>query len=123
METENWRTISDRFLSKEANEDFARTYAQLPGQIDHAAYAAQWSDLTARISKALPLAPTAPEAIAFYKEWQALLEPFTAVATPEMMRGVGKMYDNIDAWKGEQTPPFSAEVWTFIKAVGAHLKG
>ena len=59
-----------------------------------------------------------PEARAFYVEWQALLAPFTQMASPAMMQGVTKMYDNINQWKGEQKPPFSSEVWTFIKSVG-----
>ena len=76
------------------------------------------ADLIARIEAALPMDPASPEARAFYDEWQALLAPFKAIATPAMMQGVGKMYDNIDQWKGEQKPPFSSEVWAFIKSVG-----
>ena len=31
---------------------------------------------------------------------------------------VGQMYDKIPEWKTEQKPPFSADVWAFIKMVG-----
>ena len=62
--------------------------------------------------------PASPQARAFYDEWIALLAPFTAIATPAMMQGVGKMYDRMGEWQGEQTPPFSPAVWAFIKSVG-----
>jgi len=118
MEQENWKTVSDRYLSEDAKEDFARTVPHMPADFDQAAYSAKWADLTARIEAALPMDPTSPVARSFHDEWQALLAPFKAVATPAMMQGVGRMYDNIDAWKGEQKPPFSSEVWAFIKSVG-----
>lgn len=118
MEQENWAKVSDRYLSDEAKADFARAAPQMPADFDQAAYSAKWADLVARIEAALPMDPGSPEARAFYEEWQGLLAPFKAVATPAMMQGVGKMYDNIDQWKGEQKPPFSSEVWAFIKSVG-----
>lgn len=39
--------------------------------------------------------PKSAQAQAFYAEWIALLAPFTAVASPAMMDGVGKMYDGM----------------------------
>ncbi len=52
-------------------------------------------------------------------KWQALLAPFTAIATPAMMEGVTRMYDHIDEWKDERQPPFASAVWDFIRSVGA----
>jgi DNA-binding transcriptional MerR regulator len=118
LEQENWKRVSDRYLSDEAKQDFARVMPQMPKDFDQAAYSAKWADLTARIEAALPMDPTSPQARAFYDEWQALLAPFKAMATPTMMQGVGRMYDNIEEWKGEQKPPFSSEVWAFIKSAG-----
>jgi DNA-binding transcriptional MerR regulator len=117
MEHENWKAVSARYLSDEAKADFAANPA--PSGFDQADYSAKWADLTARIEAALPMDPASPEARAFYAEWQALLAPFKAMATPAMMQGVGKMYDHIGEWKGEQQPPFSTAVWDFIKSVGA----
>jgi DNA-binding transcriptional MerR regulator len=117
MEHENWKAVSDRYLSDQARADFAANPA--PQGFDHEAYSAQWGELTARIEAALPMDPASPQARAFYDEWQALIAPFKAVATPGMMQGVGKMYDHIDEWKGVQQPPFSQAVWDFIKSVGA----
>ncbi len=67
----------------------------------------------------MPLDPTSAQAKAFYTEWTALLAPFTALATPAMMAGVGQMYDRMGEWQGQQKPAFSPAVWAFIKSVGS----
>lgn len=118
MEHENWSAVSDRYIGPEAKADFAAAMPKMPADFDHAAYSAKWDDLSGRIEAALPMDPKSDQARAFYDEWQALLAPFTAVATPAMMQGVGKMYDKIPEWQVEQKPPFSADVWAFIKSVG-----
>ena len=118
VEHENWTAVTDRYLSADEKADFAAALPKTPADFDQAAYSAQWSDLAARIEAALPMDPTSPQARALYDEWTALLAPFTAVATPAMMQGVGRMYDHIGEWKGEQAPPFSPAVWAFIKSVG-----
>jgi MerR family transcriptional regulator, thiopeptide resistance regulator len=117
MEHENWTAVSDRYLSDEAKADFAANPA--PQGFDHEAYSAKWAALTARIEAALPMDPASRQARAFYDEWQALIAPFKAMATPAMMQGVSRMYDHIGEWKGEQQAPFSQAVWDFIKSVGA----
>lgn len=121
MEQEQWQAVSDRYLSDEARADFAAT--PMPAGFDQAAYSAQWSDLAARIEAALPLDPTSPEARALYDEWTGLLAPFAAVATPAMTQGVARMYDRMGEWSGDQQPPFSPNVWAFIKSVGQARTG
>ena len=76
-----------------------------------------------RIAAALPLDPASAQAQAFYDEWQALLAPFKAVATPEMMAGATELYSRMDEWQGDQQPPFSMEVWQFIQAAGKARAG
>jgi len=117
MEEESWKKVGDRYWSDEAKADFAANPP--PQDFDQNAYSAKWADLTGRIEAALPLDPASEKAKAFYREWQELLAPFRAVATPAMMQSVTRMYDHIDEWKGERQPPFSSEVWAFIKSVGA----
>jgi DNA-binding transcriptional MerR regulator len=121
MEHENWSGVADRYIGEEAKADFAQS--AYPQGFDQAAYTAKWTDIVARIEAALPMDPASAQAQAFYAEWQALLAPFTAIATPAMAKGVSHMYDNIDQWKGDQKPPFSSEVWGFVKAAGAVRKG
>jgi hypothetical protein len=90
-----------------------------PGTFDQEGYSRQWAELGARIFSRLPLDPASAEAQALYDEWQALLAPFKAVATPEMMAGATKLYDRMPEWQGDQKPPFPYEVWTFIREAGA----
>lgn len=114
---ENWKAVTDHYLTSDARAGFAAN--PLPADFDQAAYAAKWADLSSRIEAALPMDPTSPQARVFHDEWTALLAPFAALATPAMMQGVGRMYDRMDEWQGEQRPPFSPAVWSFIKSVGS----
>lgn len=116
MEPENWKNVTDRYFTPEEKAHWAQNPP--PADFDQEAYSRLWSELSARIEAALPLDPGSPEAQAFYVEWQALLAPFKAVATPEMMAGASKLYNRMDEWKGEQKPPFSMDVWQFIQEVG-----
>ena len=118
MEAENWKQVTDRYFSAEEKAHWAERMKDVPQDFDQQAYSRQWSELSARIEAALPLDPASPEAQAFYDEWQALLAPFKAVATPEMMAGATNLYNRMDEWKGDQKPPFSMEVWRFIQEAG-----
>lgn len=122
MNDENWKTVTDRYVDPENRGDWAASYARMPADFDQADYSARWAGLVARIEAALPLDPASAPAQALYGEWQALLAPFTAIATPGMKADVTRLYDDIDAWKDERTPPFPAEVWRFINAAGAARK-
>ena len=119
MDQDNWRAVTDRYMTGEAKADFAASATAMPGDFDQAAYSAKWADLTGRIEAALPLDPTSAPARAFHDEWTALLAPFSAIATPAMGAAVTRLYDNIGQWQGDQQPPFSSAVWDFIKQVGA----
>lgn len=118
MDQEKWKSVTDLYMSAQAEADFADAQTALPADFDQAAYGAQWSELTTRIAAALPLDPASVQARALYDEWQRLLAPFMAVATPAMTQGVTRLYDNIGEWEADQAPPFSADVWAFITAVG-----
>ncbi|WP_375273082.1 MerR family transcriptional regulator [Sphingomonas sp.] len=120
---QDWTAISNRYLSAQGEADFADAAQALPPEFDQKAYAAAWSDLSARIAAALPLDPTSSVAQAFVAEWQALLAPFTALATPAMTAGVSAMYDDMANWQSEQAPPFAPEIWSFIRAASAAARG
>lgn len=122
MANENWKKVADRYFSPEEQARWAEKMEALPKDFDPVAYNRQWAELGARVAAALPLDPGSPQAQALFDEWQSLLGPFTSVASPEMMAGATKLYDRMDEWKGDQAPPFSSEVWTFIKAAGAARK-
>jgi DNA-binding transcriptional MerR regulator len=118
MEHENWKKVANRYLSAEEQAHWAERMAEVPADFDQQSYSRQWADLSQRIEASLPLDPVGAEAQAYYDEWQALLAPFKAVATPEMMAGAAKLYNRMDEWQGEQKPPFSMRVWQFIQAAG-----
>jgi DNA-binding transcriptional MerR regulator len=118
MEHENWKKVADRYFSPEEQAHWAERMADVPASFDPEAYNRQWSDLSLRIETALPLDPAGAEAQAFLDAWQALLAPFKAVATPQMMEGATNLYNRMDEWKGDQKPPFSMKVWQFIQAAG-----
>ncbi|BAK64997.1 MerR family transcriptional regulator [Sphingobium sp. SYK-6] len=119
MNTQTWRTITDQYLTEDAKDDFATAHAALPADFDQERYAAQWADLGARIKGALPLDPAGEEAQALLREWEALLAPFQAVATPAMMQGVTRLYNDMESWhgtgEGKADPGFDAAVFRFIQ--------
>jgi MerR family transcriptional regulator, thiopeptide resistance regulator len=123
MEHENWKQVADRYFTPEEQARWAERMADVPAGFDHEAYNRQWAELGTRIAAALPLDPAGAEAQAFYDEWQALLAPFKAVATPEMMAGAANLYNRMDEWQGDQRPPFAMEVWQFIQAAGRARTG
>jgi DNA-binding transcriptional MerR regulator len=116
MEAENWKKVTERYFTPEEKAHWA---ARMPEGFDQQAYSRQWTDLSARIEAALPLDPASAEAQALLDEWQALLKPFTDVATPQMMAGASRLYRRLDEWKEEQKPPFSMEVWQLMQAAAA----
>ena len=116
MEHENWKAVTDRYFTEEEKAHWAGQ--GMPAGFDQEAYSRSWADLSARIEAALPLDPAGAEAQSFYDEWQALLAPFKAVASPEMMKGAANLYGRMDEWKDSQKPPFSMEVWNFIQEAG-----
>jgi len=115
MEHENWKKVLDRYYSPEEQAHWAE---RMPAGFDQQDYSQKWAELSARIEAALPLDPASAQAQVFLDEWKALLEPFTAVATPEMLAGATNLYNRMDGWKDQQQPAFSMEVWQFIQAAG-----
>ena len=119
---EVWDAVSAPYMSDAAKADFAAAHP-VPEGFDQEAYSASWADLGARIKAALPLDPASDAARAFVAEWNALLAPFTAIATPAMAQGVKAMYDDMPNWQqGSPSPGFDHEVWQFIMAAGAAAK-
>lgn len=117
MEAEDWKKVTDRYFSKEEREHWAEHPPQ-PG-FDQAEYSRKWKDLGERVEAAMPKGPDSPEAQALYDEWQELLAPFTAVATPQMMAGATHFYERMDEWKAEvPQAPFTPEAFRFIQEIG-----
>jgi DNA-binding transcriptional MerR regulator len=121
MEPRDWKEVTDRYFSKEELEHWAKHPPQ--GDFDQAEYGRKWADLGRRVEAAIPLGPDSAEAQAVYDEWQELLAPFKAVATPQMMQGATRLYERMDEWHGDAPQaPFTPEAFRFIQEVGRRRK-
>jgi hypothetical protein len=122
MQPEDWKKVTDRYFSDEDKAHWAEHPPQ--GDFDQAEYSRKWTDLGKRVEAAIPQGPDSPEAQALFDEWQQLLAPFTAVATPEMMQGATRFYERMDEWKGDvPNAPFTPEAFGFIQEIGRRRKG
>jgi DNA-binding transcriptional MerR regulator len=123
MSKEQWDKITDRYFTDEQKAEFAQSMKHVPADFDQAEYSRKWKELGDRVQAAIPLGPDSPQAQKLYDEWQELLAPFAAVATPGMMKGVSDFYSRIDEWQGEMpNAPFTADAYRFIQEVGRRRK-
>ena len=121
METEDWKNVTDRYFSEEEQAQWKDRPA--PAGFDQNEYSRKWADLGARVQAAISKGPDCDEAQALYDEWQALLAPFKAVATPQMMAGANKSYQRMDEWQGDAPQaPFTPEAFRFIQEIGRKRK-
>ena len=121
MQPEDWKKVTDRYFSDEEKAHWAEHPPQ--GDFDQAEYSRKWADLGKRVEAAIPHGPDSAEAQALFDEWQQLLAPFTAVATPQMMQGATRFYERMDEWKGEvPNAPFTPEAFGFIQEIGRRRK-
>jgi MerR family transcriptional regulator, thiopeptide resistance regulator len=124
MEAQDWKKVTDRYFSPEEQARWAETMKDAPAEFDQAEYSRKWKDLGDRVQAAIPKGPDSADAQALYDEWQALLAPFTAVATPEMMQGATRLYERMDEWHGEvPQAPFTPEAFKFIQEIGRRRTG
>jgi DNA-binding transcriptional MerR regulator len=121
MQPEDWKKVTDRYFSPEERAHWAEHPPQ--AGFDQAEYSRKWADLGKRVEAAIPQGPDTPEAQALFEEWQQLLAPFKAVATPQMMQGATRLYERMDEWHGEApNAPFTPEAFRFIQEVGRRRK-
>ena len=117
MQPEDWKKVTDRYFSDEEKAHWAEHPPQ--GDFDQAEYSRKWADLGKRVQAAIPNGPESAEAQTLYEEWQALLAPFKAVATPQMMQGATRLYERMDEWHREAPgAPFTPEAFRFIQEIG-----
>lgn len=123
MEAEDWKKVTDRYFTKEEKAHWAEQMKNAPApNFDQEEYGRKWKELGDRVQAAIPEGPDSPEARALYNEWQELLAPFKAVATPEMMAGATRLYERMGEWENEVPAPFTSEAFRFIQEVGRRRK-
>src|SRR5262249_25471965 len=102
MSSTDWKKVTDRYFSKEEQAHWAERMREAPPPtFDQEEYGRKWKALGDRVQAAIPLGPDTPEAQALYDEWQALLAPFKAVATPQMMEGATRLYEHMGEWEND----------------------
>jgi DNA-binding transcriptional MerR regulator len=116
MSQDQVNELMAQYMSAEQKQAFDRSVAALPADFDNDAHNAKWANLSDRIKAALPMDPASPQAQAFLDEWNEMIRPFLAVASPEMLEGVKTFHDNIEVWDGAVDSPFDAEVYRFHQA-------
>lgn len=119
MSADQWKAVTDRYFSPEDQAEWVGKMEALGPGFDQQAYATQWKALGDEIKAALPLDPASAAAGEYVARWNALLKPFTDLATPAMMQSTMKMYDDRANWPVQADPGFDAEVWAFIKQASA----
>ncbi|WP_439486573.1 MerR family transcriptional regulator [Blastomonas fulva] len=119
MSQDQWKAVTDRYFTPEEQAEWAEKMGAMTPGFDNEAYAAQWKDLGDAIKAALPMDPASEAAAGFVARWFELLKPFTQVASPAMMQGTMKMYDDMPNWPVQADPGFDSEVWAFIKLASA----
>ncbi len=110
-----WKSVIDRFYPPEALAEWDRTIAPHARELNQQAYHDRWKELGDRIAAALPLDPQSDAALAFVREWFALLAPFSKVASPAIWEASRQLYDRMPEWEGEADAGFSPAVWVFIQ--------
>jgi DNA-binding transcriptional MerR regulator len=113
---EAWQSLSKAYLTEAAVAERDALMPSMAATFQRADLDQAWQSLGARIAAALPLGLDDPAALAFVREWMALLAPFSAVATPAIWQGTLAMFDDVDMWRGENgvDPGFDGTVWRFI---------
>lgn len=112
-EAKAWQDVIDRYYTPEQQAEWLHRMADAQPFFSED-YRDRWHALGARIEAALPLDPASDLALSFVREWFALLEPFSRVATQAMWEDSARMYSDIESWEGVVDPGFSKRVWEFV---------
>lgn len=121
MNTQKWQKVWDKYYTPEEQERWAAAKSAMPEDAIKASEQA-WPALIARAEALVGTDPTSPEAQAVASEWRAMMQPLLDM-DPALAKGAAKLYDNMDNWPADgPEPPFSKEVWAFIKAAKAALE-
>ena len=68
MQEQEWQKIYDRFYTADEQKEWARAKEEGFKDVDMAAYAKQWEELTERIKASLPLDPSSDKAQQYLAE-------------------------------------------------------
>ncbi len=120
---EKWQKVWGKFYTEEEQERWRAAKNAVPDEIVKAQEAA-WPALIARTEALVAQGadPASDEALTVVREWNKMTQAIYDI-DPKLAGSAAKLYDNLDEWPADgPEPPFSTEVWTFIKKAEAVLK-
>ena len=118
---EKWQKVWDKFYTLEEQERWKAAKLKLTNETIKE-QEQKWPALLARTEALVGTDPAAPEAQAIVKEWNALTQAIYDI-DPVLTNSAGKLYDNLDDWPADgPEPPFSKEVWAFVRAAEQFAK-
>ena len=121
MSEEKWQKVWDKFYTDEEQERWKAAKEKLADETIRE-HEQKWPALLARTEALVGTDPAAPEAQQVVKEWNTLTQAIYDI-DPVLTNSAAKLYDNLDDWPADgPEPPFSKEVWAFIKEADKHLQ-
>ncbi len=115
VDDKNWKKVWDKFYTEEEQARWEKAKNAIPEDVQRACEA-KWPALLAKTEALVGTDPAAPEAQEIVKEWDALTKVIYEF-DPSLTNSAARLYDNMDEWPEDAPePPFSAEVWAFVKA-------
>ena len=121
MSEKKWQKVWDKFYTDDEQKRWEAAKKAVPEDVIKA-HEQAWPALLARTEELVGTDPAAAEAQAVVREWNALTQVIYDI-DPVLTGSTAKLYDNMDNWpKDGPEPPFSKEVWAFIKAAEAAME-
>lgn len=115
MSEEKWQKVWDKYYTPEEQDRWQNAKEQVPDDVREACER-NWPALIARTEALLGTDPALEEAQAVLREWNTMTQVIYDV-DPSLTRSAARMYDDMDNWPEDgPQPPFSKDVWAFIKA-------
>ncbi|MBO6504505.1 MAG: MerR family transcriptional regulator [Kordiimonadaceae bacterium] len=121
MSEEKWQKVWDKFYTDEEQERWKAAKEKLSDEAVRE-HEQKWPALLARTEALVGTDPGSREAQQVVREWNAMTQAIYDI-DPALTESAAKLYDNMDDWPADgPEPPFSNEVWAFIKEADAILK-
>lgn len=121
MSEEKWQKVWDKFYTDEEQMRWRAAKEKLADETVRE-HEQKWPALLARTEALVGTDPGSAEAQEIVKEWNAMTQAIYDI-DPVLTESAAKLYDNMDDWPEDgPEPPFSKEVWAFIKEADAALK-
>ena len=111
-----WRAVFDRYFRKDRQVEWKKMTRRLTQIVNPEEHNAAWLKLISDIKARLPLDPRSPAARRLLARWNALMEPFNRVSTPEQKEEARAFWSRVGDWGPSVNHPMTGDVAAFIRA-------